>query len=328
MIKFLEIARKLFKSLGKYEYKILDKIIFLKSKNKYIHINDNDILNIQRNLDNEKYHPKKIAITICFHFNKKKIKNLIKVCSQINEYAFSKHVTIVTNKIKNNEYNLLKRILKKTITSFNITQIEKNPEPNLLPWFCFNILKKKYNEKSFSHYLFLEGDILINSQNINYWIYSRNILKKHKMIPSFLRYELYKKNMHSVDNPKIIKIKNTPKIISVSKNSGFINLKYPYHAACLMDRELMKEYTNSNLISIDYGFHHKIMRTLYPIKELANVIIGYINVPAGFHNRYFLPFINKNQIPNYCLIKHLDNKYSKMKTWHYGNIKIKNLLNN
>ena len=72
MIKFLEIARKLFKSLGKYEYKILDKIIFLKSKNKYIHINDNDILNIQRNLDNEKYHPKKIAITICFHFNKKK----------------------------------------------------------------------------------------------------------------------------------------------------------------------------------------------------------------------------------------------------------------
>ena len=44
------------------------------------------------------------------------------------------------------------------------------------------------------------------------------------------------------------------------------------------DSNLMKEYTNSKLVGIDYGLSHKIMKIMYPIKELANIIIGYINV--------------------------------------------------
>ena len=326
MIKFLEIIRKIFKSLGKYEYKILDKIIFINSKKKQIKINDNEIINIENNLENKSYQPKKLAITICFHFNKKKIDNLIKVCSEIKEYKFPKDVTIVTNNINSNDYDLLKKNIKKKITKFKVISIKESPESNLLPWFCFDILKKKYSDKSFSHFLYLEDDILINSKNINYWNYCRVILKRYKIIPSFLRYELYKNNKYSVDNPNIVKIKNTPSILSNSEKNGFINLKYPYHAACLMDKELMKEYFNSSLVNIDYGFHHRIMKTLYPIKELANIIIAYINVPIGFHNRYFLPFRNKNEIPSYCLIRHLDNKYVKMKTWHYGKIQVKHLL--
>ena len=325
-IFLLDRIRKLFKSLGKYEYRILDKIIFHKSKLKILDVKDEDFINIEKNLSNKKFYPKKMVIIICFHFNKKRIKNLIKVCDNIKNYKFSKEISIITNKINNKEHNFLRNNLKKKLKKFKIIQINKNPEPNLLPWFCFNILKSKYVNKSFSHFLFLEDDISINSKNINYWVLSRKILKKYNLIPAFLRCEFYKKKLFSVDNPEKIKIKSIPKFQSYSKKFGFLNLRYPYHAMCLMDRDLMKEYIQSNLISIDFGFHHKIMRLLYPIKELANIIIGYINVPQGFHNRYFLPYINRNKLPSYCIIRHLDNKYIRMKSWHYGKISIDNLL--
>ena len=325
MNKFLlKKLRKIFKSLGKYEYKILDKIILL--ENKKIKINDNIFLKFEKNLKKSSFAPKKMSIVICFHFNKKRIKNLKKICENINNYKFSKNVSIITNEISNNEYNALQRELCKKLKSFTIIKINNVPEPNLLPWYCLDFMKKAYKNKSFSHFLYLEDDILINENNINYWVFARKILKKFNFIPAFLRCETNGKKLFSVDNPKTIKINSTPKILTKSEKFGFLNLKYPYHASCLMDRDLMEEYTKSKFVGIDYGLSHKIMKTLYPIKELANIIVGYINVPKGYHNRFFLPFINSNKIPIYCVIKHIDNKYIKLSKEHFGKIDINHLL--
>ena len=101
----LKKLRKLFKSLGKYEYKILDKITLLENKKqnkiKNITLDDNKFLQIEKNLSNPLFEPKKISIVICFYYNKKKIKNLIKICENINNYRFSKDVSIITNNINN-----------------------------------------------------------------------------------------------------------------------------------------------------------------------------------------------------------------------------------
>jgi hypothetical protein len=321
---FLKRLRKIFKSLGKYEYKILDKITLL--ENKKIKIDDKVFFKFEKDLEKSSFIPKKISIVICFHFNKKKIINLQKICANINSFKFSKNVSIITNNINKINHNFLKKKLKNKLKNFNIIKIKNIPEPNLLPWYCLDFMKKSYKDKSFSHFLYLEDDILINENNINYWIFARKILKKFNFIPAFLRCENNGKRLFSVDNPKPIKIKNTPRILSTSEKFGFLNLRYPYHASCLMDRDLMKEYTKSKLVGIDYGLSHNIMKTLYPIKELANIIIGYINVPKGYYNRFFLPFINSNKIPNYCIIKHIDNKYIKIKNEHFGKININHLL--
>ena len=324
MNKFLlEKLRKVFKSLGKYEYKVLDKITLL--ENKKIKINDNAFLKLEKNLKKNSFQPKKISIVICFYFNKKRIKNLKKICENISGYKFSKQLSIITNDINNKQYNFLRKELSSKLKKFNIVKINNIPEPNLLPWYCFDFMKKTYKEKSFSHFLYLEDDILINSENINYWIYCRKILKPYKLIPAFLRCEFYKKKVFSVDNIKKIKFINTPKILSKSKKIGFINLRYPYHGSCFMDRDLMKEYSKNKLIGIDFGIRHKIMKELYPIKELANIIIGYINVPRGYYNRFFIPFKNFNKIPSYCITTHLDNKYSKNKT-SFAKIEVNNLI--
>ena len=325
MNKFLlKKLRRIFKSLGKYEYKILDKITLL--ENKQIKIDENVFFELEKNLKKSSFIPKKISVVICFHFNKKRIKNLQKICANINNYKFSKRVSIITNEINTNEYKSLKKELSKKLKKINIIKIKDIPEPNLLPWYCMDYMKKSYKNKSFSHFLYLEDDILINENNINYWIFARKILKKFNFIPAFLRCETNGNKLFSVDNPKTIRIKNTPKILTKSKKIGFLNLRYPYHASCLMDRDLMKEYNKSKLIGIDYSLKHKVMKTLYPIKELANIIIGYINVPNGYYNRFFLPFINSNKIPFYCIIKHIDNKYIKLKNERFGKIDIKNLL--
>ena len=75
-IFILKKLRKLFKSLGKYEYKILDKITLLENKKqnkiKNITLDDNKFLQIEKNLSNPLFEPKKISIVICFHYNKKK----------------------------------------------------------------------------------------------------------------------------------------------------------------------------------------------------------------------------------------------------------------
>ena len=50
-------------------------------------------------------------------------------------------------------------------------------------------MKKTFVNKSHSHFMFLEDDIIINNENIYYWLFFRKILKKFKLIPGFIRYE-------------------------------------------------------------------------------------------------------------------------------------------
>ena len=102
--------------------------------------------------------------------------------------------------------------------------------------------------------MFIEDDIIISSKNICYWIYYRKILKKFNLVPGFLRYENYKKDLYAVDYQKRLSFKKSPKIQSENFDYGFINPKLPYSAMYLMDKPLMKEYVNSNAVKIDFSF--------------------------------------------------------------------------
>ena len=329
-IFLLEKTRRLFKSLGKYEFNLIDKIIL--TKNKIVKKNTNIILNeinfqkINKYLVNNSSNSKKIAIVICFHFKSKKIKKLVKVCSNISNYDFDNHTTIVTNNITRSQKKILKNKVKIKLKKFTIIQIKDTPEPNLLPWYSLNVMKERYKNKSFTHFLYLEDDIIVSKKNINYWIFCRKILKSYNLLPGFIRYESFKKNLFSIDNPKKIEITKTPSIRSNCKKFGFINLKYPYQAMYLMDRQLMNSYLKSNSSTVDFGFHNRIMKNLYPIKELASISIAYHKLPEGYHSRYMIPFVESKTIPEYCLIKHLDNKYVRKQNSNYGKIKIQNLL--
>lgn len=328
MTFFLEKLRKLFKSIGKLEFAIVDKLIFLKNSTNKFEISDNYFDDIESKILKKKFSPKKLVVVVCFFYNKKKIINLKKTINQISSYKFKKELIIITNNIDTQQRKKLKSVIDRRIKNFNIYEVKDAPDSNILPWYSINIMKNKYKNKTNTHFMFLEDDILVSNLNIFYWIYFRVILKKYKLVPGFLRYEKNGKKYFSVDNPQKMSLKKNPHIFSYNRKNGFINSKFPYNAMYFMDRELMKQYLKSNAIKFDFAFHNKAMNSIYPIKEQLNVAYAYDNVPKGFYNKLVLPFKN-NKILDICFIKHSELKYSKINDLNklgYGTIELKKLF--
>jgi hypothetical protein len=329
IIFILKKLRKIFKSLGKYEDKFIKKIIVEENKiyNQNKIINNYKYSEILKNLNNNKFFPKKIAIVICFYFNKKSINDLIITCKNIKNFENKINITIITNNIDKKNKILLSKKIKSVLKKFKIIIIKNIPEPNLLPWFSINIMKKKFHA-SYSHFLYLEHDIIFKKENLIYWNICRKILKSKNLIPSFIRTEKNKKNeKFAVDAVCKIDLINNPKIYFRNKYEGFVNNKNPYQGAYLMDRDLMREYLNSPASTVDFGFFNKELRNKYPIKELLNISIAYHNIPKGYYNRYMIPFDNKKEIPDYCLIEHSSNKYVNLKNEIFSKINLNELLN-
>ena len=161
------------KSIGKIEDNIQDKIIFNNSN-----IKKKEILkdkNYQNILSNQ-YKPNKIAVVICFHFKENRLKTLESNILNINKYNFQKDLTIITNDITKKNQEKIHKIIRDKIKNYSIITVKNLPDDNLLPWHSINVMREKIKNKSFSHFMFLEDDIIVNSENISYWIYFRKIL--------------------------------------------------------------------------------------------------------------------------------------------------------
>ena len=180
----LDRSRKIIKSIGKIEYKIQDKITFNISKNKNKNIlKDKDFKNFL--LSQNK--PNKMAIVICFYFTKKRLEKLKFNILNINKYNFKTNVTIITNNISKIDQKKIHKILKNKIKNYSIVIVKDYPDDNFLPWPSVDVMKEKIKDTSYSHFMFLEDDIIVSNENISYWLYFRKILKKYNLIPNFLR---------------------------------------------------------------------------------------------------------------------------------------------
>ena len=73
--------------------------------------------------------------------------------------------------------------------------------PYLLPWRQSRILRDwlPTARKSDDYYVYIEDDIVLNSNNIDYYIKSLESLRPHGLIPGFLRYENRDGRRNSVD---------------------------------------------------------------------------------------------------------------------------------
>ncbi len=329
-IFFLKKLRKLLKSIGKLENNIIEKIVLLEKENKskfnYSIIKNNNPSNSEYQINQKKNYPKKLAVVICFYFNEKKLNILKKTINEINSYRFNVDLTLITNQLLNKQKKTLNNFIHPKI---RIYEAKEMPDADLLPWYSINVMKKKYENKTFSHFLFIEDDILITSQNICYWIYFRKILKKINLIPGFLRYENFKKDLYAVDYEKKISFNKCPKLRIKNTNITLINPRYPYSAMYMMDRDLMKNYLKSKATKIDFSFTNNFLKSKAPIKELLNVSHTFLNIPKGFFNTILIPLDKNKEISNYCLIEHLDLKYAnsrKLKNMGFGKIRIKDLI--
>ena len=111
IIYFLEKLRKIIKSIGKKEKKLINLINYFKYKEKvtFYDLSDNNV-----NFSHENIEKIKIAAVITFFFNKDKIQDLVKVCDGLNSLSYENEIHIFTNNISSSQVEKLKKEIKIT----------------------------------------------------------------------------------------------------------------------------------------------------------------------------------------------------------------------
>lgn len=340
LIKIINRLRIILKSIGKKEKKLINLNIFLNhiiTKSNYNILFDKTEL--KKNKDyfvKKNLWPKKIAACIVFHYNPKRLSFLSEICKNIQLINNNTDITLVVNKegLKNQK-KIKKELSKKTKIKLNFFNPKNLLDPRLLTYSHFEIFKKKIKSKKYSHFLYLEDDILINEKNIKYWMLARKSLLKTKLIPAFLRTEINQKNKEKylVDTTKRNFYFFQSKVLNNQKDIAFLNLYNFFTPTYFYDRELMLEHLNGPSSSIDFGhgtfninYINQDMISL-GVMERAATLLAYKDVPNGFFHRNVIPVdTNTKLIKECCLIKHLSNRFTKEKESIFGKVPLKKVF--
>ena len=179
----------------------------------------------------------------------------------------------------------------------------------MLPWMHKGLLKQKHADwhRPYTHYLYLEDDMLFSSGNLRYFMEYRPALKPFGLLPGMVRYE-YNDTDHDVFTAGQLgkqDFVNKPRIIC--RDTEFVGLDEPYAAMFLLDREMMDEYVSSR------SFDAELSRGVVGWGSIQRSAMGltWENVPAGFRSRNVVPLRPRTTIPDaMCWVKHLPGRYT------------------
>lgn len=265
---------------------------------------------------------KKLVIAVTFHYKETRVKYLEKIASQFHLLSNEVSVHIFTNEADEDK----KLMLVDHVKQGRDLQVEIHTptylgHAKLLTWCHLYTFRMLFNsDPSISHFMYLEDDILITPQNIEYWLKSREELATKMLIPSFLRYELKNgsEDLYSTDCTKRVNFFKLPKIRS-QNNYYYLNLPEPYQGMYLLDRELMSEHLNGASSIPEY--------TPWGISEKAAAGLTFMNVPRACYSRNFIGYdLNNTMIDQNSLIHHLPNNYANNLESPHGKVLIDQLV--
>jgi hypothetical protein len=178
--------------------------------------------------------------------------------------------------------------------------------PYFLTWSHKDVFRQLIKtDPAITHYLYLEDDILITQENIEYYLEGESRLAHRKFFPSFVRYEIDNDGiMYAIDIMKQ-QIFHAMSIFQYSNDYYYVNFSYTYQGIYLLNSYFMYEYFNSRADNPDYN-------TVWGIREQNTAVILFHNVPNGFKSRNLVGCIYQNneiKLDRRCLIHHLPNKY-------------------
>ncbi len=250
--------------------------------------------------------PKKLAICVSFHFVEHRLKYLNTISDQFAELADEVVVHIITNTQNVIEQDKIRETVKDKGYEYDLFIPTGLGHPYLLTWSHLAVFKEQILDESYTHFLYVEDDILIKRSNIEYWVEGYSMLKKHNFIPSFLRVEKKKNDpiWYTSDCLQTYDANRLPQVQLQNGELMYVNIPTPYQGMYLLDRELMLEHLNGKSSIPEYG-------KFRGIRELAASGLTHSNVRERFYSRNLLPFsIAKNCIDEACFIHHLPNNYA------------------
>jgi hypothetical protein len=281
-------------------------------------------------------------VTCLAHFDPSKLPILAQVVKMQKLLCEEVHVCILTDKTVKEDIDLIRSFIPEDTQQFKAEIInlgyDKLPSPWLLTWAHKQIMRERFSDPSYTHFMCIEDDMEVTPTNFNYWIRSREKLKtftEYNIYPSFLRVEWNRELQQWAATDAVkgdhFSIKQSPRLL-LDEGYGFVNLSRTYQGMYLYDRELMHEHINSITFDLDSfvpDWRARIQHKNWPLglTEAAVLALTNVDVPTGCISRNFIPFYTKyNMIDPCCFVHHLPDKYTNMPDTDQGKALINSLL--
>lgn len=195
----------------------------------------------------------KLFVAITFHYNPDKLVYLKRALDSLETIKTERtHVVISTNDVTDDQLNTIKEL--NTNLDIFVEPVRRLYHPFFLAWN-----HKKYMlhfmSTDFTHFLYMEDDLKITQENIDYWIEHREFLvsKGVELIPAHHRIEFDNDGRaYSVDSVESIPISGACTFTIDDKK--YILLPRPYQAMFLMDKDLVHEHIFSPSFRFETSF--------------------------------------------------------------------------
>jgi hypothetical protein len=255
----------------------------------------------------------RILCAITFHFDNAHLGFLAEVLRSLSGFAARVlDVVVVTDAVGEQELTALRGLCvdmpprwRATIRSYG-----ELDHPHHLTWCHKEIIYDgfvKGNHGCYSHFIYLEDDILLNFSNFCYFLEFREMLHPFGLLPAFVRTE-YSANLGtSVSSDAFWPVYVPAQSHIILDDVVMVNLPNPYNPCFILDQELGDEYVGSR------SFDRDASRALCPwgIRERAAMGLCLENVPPPFQSRYLVPvFRRTGTVPEFARISHLPNNYA------------------
>lgn len=262
-----------------------------------------------------------ICASITFHFSEDRISFLNETVRRVLSLNDRITLAIFTNII---DHECLSKIKALQSGQKHIEVITPSllGHPYLLTWSHLDWFRNKFNtDNTITHFLYLEDDIAISKENIEYWLEGRSLLAHTNFYPSFLRYEYKADSLtkrYSSDVTKVNCFFFLPKT-SISENYTFVNVSEPYQGLYFLDRILAEEHFFGPSSNPDFGD--------WFIREKAAQALTFKSVPKGFTSRNLIGVrTDLKQMDPRCLVHHMPNNYADNVLSTFGKINIEDVI--
>jgi hypothetical protein len=117
-----------------------------------------------------------------------------------------------------------------------------------LTWHHQEVFRRALRGRHFTHFLYLEDDLLLTRENLDYWLAARQALAASGDVPGFVRFERLGDRMVLVDQTRTGQHEDLGPSVTID-GLGEVSLRRsrrPYQACYLADRELAAHHLEAS----------------------------------------------------------------------------------
>ena len=189
-----------------------------------------------------------------------------------------------------------------------------------LTWAHKDILRRGLQSGHFTHFVYLEDDLRLYPESLQFWADCRPPLAALGLVPGFVRYECFEGRRYVVDQTAR-QVADKASVTVTSKESAsdvvrarrFVELGNPYQGMYVLDRQLADEHFTTSAARCPW--RSAAVRWPELIRERAAIGPIYDEVPEGFSSRSVVPLVEAGphqvQLEERCLIEHMAGNYSR-----------------